>query len=59
MEKHDKAKKTESSEEKTIETAKLIADLKQAYNSLNRMKSSPAHRKIMLGVERKMWRDRE
>ena len=46
---HDSA-----AESRSWDTESIIAELKAAYRSITRLKNTPAHRKITLGIERRL-----
>ncbi|MFI3290914.1 MAG: hypothetical protein R3Y46_03430 [Opitutales bacterium] len=49
-------------EDKNIENAaqdEILDELQFAYKSLNALKESPSHRKILLDIERKIRKEKE
>ena len=46
--------KQENEKENAAESDKIIKELKRAYRSINALQKTPAHRKIVLDVERKL-----
>lgn len=60
MEKQEgKQASSESAESRSWDTESIIAELKAAYRSITRLKNTPAHRKITLEIERRLWRKRD
>lgn len=49
----DRTKKTDMHDSVTI-----LAELKSAYESINRLKNTSGHRKMLLEIERKIRRER-